>query len=628
MTGRRLWAAMALVAGVAAAVYANTLQNRFAYDDYHIVVSNTALQQLETLPGAVFGPYWPGMFGRENGLWRPVTQAALGLQWIVGGGAPWIFHAVNTLVHAGVSALVFLVLLELVTPFAAVAGALLFAVHPVHTEAVANVVGLGELLAALFFLAACLVHLRSGPATGWRTAAGIAVLYVLAFGAKEGAATLPAVLVLLDAARERLGPSDVGRYLARRWRLYFAAMVGAAALLLLRWDILGRVANPLGPLGADLLFEVPRIWTLGEVWGHYVRLWVAPLDLSADYSPEVIPVSLGWHGANVTGVGLALAILTGAWLSWRQGVLGRGAVSPRALGFGVVWFLITVAPVANVVFLSGVLLAERTLYLPSVGLAAATGWLFWRLAQRRRRLAMGLLVVACALGAWRTWTRNPTWRDNPSMLEALVRDYPQSGRSQWALGDAFMGAGNVSQALLTYRIGVDLLDAHYLYVTDVAATLMRHGIYHGTEGLLLHAWRREPRFALAPGRLAELYSIVGDPERAERFSRVSLTLEPRDPLRPHILAWSLAVRGRIEEARLAHQEAVRTQGFGASWQAWVTRAVLDEAGGDRAAALRALEAALSTDPPHPVRVRIESMRARLEEGSPLLGPPEPEDTPK
>src|SRR5690606_15099747 len=132
--------------------------------------------------------------------------------------------------------------------------------------------------------------------------------------------------------------------------------------------VLGALADPVGPMGADVLAEIPRIWTLGEVWVHYVRLWVFPLDLSADYAPNVIPISFGWNATNVVGVALALAILALAWASWRTRALARGEESPRAFGFAVVWFVIAISPIANILFLSGVLLAERTLYLPSVGL--------------------------------------------------------------------------------------------------------------------------------------------------------------------------------------------------------------------------------------------------------------------
>jgi hypothetical protein len=103
-------------------------------------------------------------------------------------------------------------------------------------------------------------------------AAALGALYAIAFGSKEGAVTLPAVIFLLDAARGRLGWRDLPQYLEERWRAYAAMVIVAGALLLVRWEILGTIANPIGPLGTDLLIDVPRIWTVAEVWGNYARL--------------------------------------------------------------------------------------------------------------------------------------------------------------------------------------------------------------------------------------------------------------------------------------------------------------------------------------------------------------------
>lgn len=109
---------------------------------------------------------------------------------------------------------------------------------------------------------------------------------------------------------------------------------------------------------------------------------VFPLDLSADYSPEVLPIALSWNALGIVGLLLALA-----WATWRDRDLAPGSGSTRLVGFGVIWFVITVSPISNVFFLAGVLLAERTLYLPSVGAVAVAGWLLARVLRERPRTA-------------------------------------------------------------------------------------------------------------------------------------------------------------------------------------------------------------------------------------------------
>ena len=153
----------AFLAGAAAVLLsANSVLNDFAFDDVPVIVENTAIQDLGTLPEALVSPYWPNEYGRLLGLWRPVATALYGMQWAVWGENPAMFHLVNVLLHGVVTALVVLVLAELAPLALAFVGGLLFAVHPVHVEAVANVVGLAEVFSSALYLGACLVFLRAG----------------------------------------------------------------------------------------------------------------------------------------------------------------------------------------------------------------------------------------------------------------------------------------------------------------------------------------------------------------------------------------------------------------------------------------------------------------------------------
>jgi protein O-mannosyl-transferase len=579
-----------LVGLLAGLVYLNSLPNQFAYDDVHIVVRNDGIQTLSGLPAALLQPYWPDAHGREMGLWRPATTGLLGLEYAMGGGAPMVFHAANTAGHVIVSLLLLALLLELMPLGAAFAGAIIFAVHPVHAEAVANVVGLSEILSTFAVVAASLIHVRSGSTSSWGRASMIAVLYLIGFGAKESAVTLPGVILLLDAARGHLTVRGIPRYLSERWRAYLLMAGVAAGLLTARFAILGTVANPLAPLGAGVLREIPRIWTLGDVWQHYVRLWIFPLDLSSDYAPDLLPISFGWHAGNTAGAALMLLLLGLAAVAWRRAPMGPGMGTARAAAFGAVWFGITISPTSNTVFLSGILLAERTLYLPSVGLAAATGWLFYRIARDRPRGAWVALAVVVALSSVRTWTRNPTWYDNATMFTALVRDYPQSGRAQWVLGDVALGRGNESDALRSYRAAVDLLDSDYQLVTEVANKLMGVERYRAAEGLLLYAVRDQPRYALAWSRLAFIRAEFGDAQGAERYVRESLDRYPPDPTGNQVLAWALAAQGRLIEAEEARARA-EEHGDVTFWQTFVYDAIIARAAGDSLTASAALDTA-------------------------------------
>ena len=167
----------AVVVGLLAAlVYANSLWNDFAYDDIHIVVDNQAIHSLTTLPDAIRAPYWPTELGRELGLWRPATTGTLGLLYALGDGSPLVFHVANVLAHAAASALVVLLCAALMGIPASLVAGLVFAVHPVHVEAVSDVIGMGEILSAVAILLACLVHVRGPARSEWGPALLIAAL--------------------------------------------------------------------------------------------------------------------------------------------------------------------------------------------------------------------------------------------------------------------------------------------------------------------------------------------------------------------------------------------------------------------------------------------------------------------
>jgi hypothetical protein len=157
---------------------------------------------------------------------------------------------------------------------------------------------------------------------------------------------------------------------------------------------------------------------------------VFPLDLASDYTPGVIPISTGFHALNTIGLVLALLIFTGALVSWRQPKMSSKATSARVLGFGVLWFAITVSPVSHVFFVAGVLLGERTLYLPTIGAVAILAWLLVSFVRRRRDVELAVFALVVVLMGWRSWTRTPTWFDDGAVFEALGADYPHSGRSQ------------------------------------------------------------------------------------------------------------------------------------------------------------------------------------------------------
>lgn len=607
--------AVLAVAALAVLVYANSVGNSFAYDDSHIIVDNEAIQSLASLPAALLEPYWPEEFGQELGLWRPLTTAALGLQWVLWHGNPAGFHLVNVLLHGAASVLVLLFLAELLPFAAAVAAALIFAVHPVHVEAVANIVGIAEPLAAAFFLAACIFYLRRRGRLRVGDVALLTGLYAAAFLTKESAIALPGALLLLDAATGRLRPRGLGAYLRRRLPLYGVLAAAAALFVAARLSVLGSVAHPFPPLGADVLQDVNRFWTIFSVWPHYVRLLFFPADLSADYAPLVIPLAYGPTLAAVVGIFEPLVFLALAAVIWR----GAEPVSPdadsrRTLATGILWFVLTMLPVSNLFFLSGVLLAERTLYTPSVGFVLGIGWLGAHVARRLPAATLAALAVALAAMTVRTVTRNPTWYDTASVMETLIEEHPESGRAQWILGTYYMRSGKPELGKQAYARALETLGYHYPLLIDLGRDYMNAGETEDAERILRRAWYLWPDLARAPFLLTVLYSGQQRWDEARQTALAALNNDPADPVAYHLLANVYAAMDSTGQAIRARRHAIQN-GEDEHWQQWYWLAQLLVRDGRPGEAAAVLDSARSRATSQDARRAIDAL-ARSATASP------------
>ena len=437
----RLWLLATAVAAVA--VYANALDHEFVLDDVAMVRDDPRVRSIAGGFESFVEPYW-GPRGNPW-LYRPAVVAGLSLGRAVHGPDPWGFTAVNVVLHAAV-AVALAGLARTLGASAPVAGAagLLFAVHPVHTEAVDAVVGRSELQAALFVLLALLAHVRSARRGAWRPVA--AGLFLLAVLSKENGIAFAGIAVAMDwllPSRDGNGvPVPLRRRIVRDYGIYAAAI---AAYLALRWNAVGAITVPvdaISPLDNPLvpLREAPSGRFYGAALGasiltrfalasEYARLLVWPARLSCDYSFAQIPLASSVADPRVLFGGASVAAAVTAFVRLRRRL--------PLVAFGVAFVACSYSIVGNVVTLIGTILAERLVYLPSAGLVlactAAAGAVASRSAAARRVLIV-LLAAALGLGAARTWSRNPAWRTDRALWESAVSAAPASAKAHAGFG--------------------------------------------------------------------------------------------------------------------------------------------------------------------------------------------------
>jgi hypothetical protein len=452
------WIAMVL----AAAVAATSLRNSFAYDDLLVIVDNARVTTLSP-PWVYLGQsYWPG-----GGLYRPLTVWLLAIEWHLAGGAPWLFHAVNIGLHASVTGLVYLLARRTLTPAWAGLAAMLFAVHPVHVEAVANVVGMSEPLCTGLVLASVLLALR-GMTNGFTPSLrlGVIGLGMLAALSKEQGFVTPALLLV---AAGLLGQPPGASSVRRVAPVAGALVVLLLALMLPRAAVLGGFTghDPVAPL-QGLTPWARALVSLGTV-PEWVRLLFWPATLSFDYSPPGFLVA-----STVGAIHLLAALVLVACFSLAWACRERAP----AMTLGIAWAAIAVLPVSNLLLPTGVLLAERTLYLASVGAVltiAGVGELAWRRwpSGAIRQVVVAAMVAAVLAGAGRSAGRAAIWRDNDALFSQAGVEATNSYRAHRLRATHLDRQGRLEEAEREYRRSIALWGHDPKAYEDLAILLQR-----------------------------------------------------------------------------------------------------------------------------------------------------------
>ena len=448
-------AAGLLVACAAAGSSSTTLFNAFAQDDVALIIKDSRAQQPDQVARIFTEPYWPAPFHRY--LYRPLTSLLIAAEWQLGGGAPFAFKAVQVAIYSASAIAVLILALQLLPFWGAVAAALFFAVHPVHVEAVALAVNQAEVMVGLLaaLATAWYIALRREGAIGWGSAAGLGAMTFVAAHFKESGLMLPGLLVAAELFVIQTSPWESWRISRPVWLLQVLA---AELALAIRSFIPTETAS--GTFTAEVFLHSTmwnRLETMLTVVPEWLRLHLWPATLQADYSPQVINQATGWGVDQWLGLVIVGLIVV---LAFRL-----RSRAPMIL-FGVVWVAIGLFPVSNVLLPTGIPIAERTLFLSSIGAmvaVVAVGMEMIRVTAGRRRLVLqGILatavVVVTMLGASRSLSRHRIWRNSMSMWAQTIIDAPQGYRAWIAFGTLLYQSASEDRGILAYRIGLQLYD--------------------------------------------------------------------------------------------------------------------------------------------------------------------------
>ncbi|VVC91724.1 unnamed protein product [Leptidea sinapis] len=430
--------------------------------------------------------------------YRPLTVLTFRWNYAVHGLQPAGYHLVNLLLHALVSLLYYRVCAMFLPEFASFVAAMLFAVHPIHTEAVTGVVGRAEMLSSVFFLGALLCYARAASrrrCTDWRYVAACTVCVGVAMLCKEQGITVTAVCVVYELfVAQKRRPSNSSRWFEIWGKGGWGCACGEAArrVATVCCATLGLLAARLHVMGAQLpvftRFDNPasaapppaRHLTFAYLPALNAWLLTLPEALCCDWTMGTVALVKSWRDPrNLATLALAASLVAAAIHALRT--------RSSALSMGLALLVLPFLPASNLFFPVGFVVAERVLYMPSMGwcLLVAHGWRL--LAQKRAKLAASALIFLLLAFSAKTYIRNWDWKTEYTIFASGLKVNRNNAKLYNNVGHALESEGKYSEALEFFKTAVSVQPDDVGAHINVGRTFNHLGLFQEAEDAYVKA---------------------------------------------------------------------------------------------------------------------------------------------
>ncbi|MBI2140283.1 tetratricopeptide repeat protein [Candidatus Woesearchaeota archaeon] len=497
-----------LIAAVIVIAYGNSFLNDFAFDDHIFILGNPEIRDFSSIPT---------FFSQDvDGLYRPLRQALYTFSFALWGENTFGYHLQSLLFHLANTFLLFLIAHSLTADSkkyksAALIAALLFAVHPIHTERVTNMTAGFDQLGILLFLGAYYLFILFRKTSKMKFFITSLLLFPPALLASEETITLPIMMLLYDLFFFR---KEAEKSMKQPWAAYLPFVIIAVSYVFLRFGVLD--------IGARAQGYTPHttFLTMIAAFAKYIWLLIFPVGLTIQQGIYLKTLSFFEPTVLLSSAVLLLA-LGSAVFFWKRNSL---------ISFSILWFFITLLPMANIIPIQ-VVIAERYLYLASFGFSMLAAMAFSRIAQAipaaRKTIALvivsGIVIITFS---FLTIQRNSDWRDDLTLWQSTVQASPRSSFAYDNLGFALERKGNIKAALRAFQKAIELDSQNYQAYTNLGVAYVKNN--QSTPGIeaLNRSLAINPAFWKTYNYLGLAYQQMNEPDKALAAYQDALRLNP------------------------------------------------------------------------------------------------------
>ncbi len=516
------WKEIGMILAVAIAVYSNTFQHGYVLDDISVVSENRYVNAgLSGLGDIWTTSYRDGYWNDSGTLYRPLTLSFFALQWQLAPNSPGFAHIFNVLLYGLLCVVLFFLLRALLQDEKiALYAALIFAVIPLHTEVVANIKSLDEILSLLLGAAAWLLILQYVDEQKTKQLLYAGLLFTAGMFTKEGLISFVAIVPLSLWFFRSMPP--------KAWlKPSLPLLIGTGIYLITRAAVLGGITASLTPSTVDnpmVQYELIERWLTGfKLIALYVQKLVYPLPFAYEYAYDTIQA--GSLGDGYTWAG----ILLGALLIF---LIAKGWKSKSIWAFLSAYFIISMALYSNTLVIIGAMFAERFTFFSSLALAVAFGVGLARIRQAMvsKAALAGLLVLYGAI----SYARNPAWKSSYDLYAADMEVLQTSCKAH-------------------YNFGLETMKVKAMKASNPAE---KQRLLNDAKRSFERALEIKPNYNLAKGQIALVHYRLGNHQEAIRRYEEVLERSPGDDAGWNNLAGSYVATQQYEAALECYKKAI------------------------------------------------------------------------